>query len=258
MATPQKIAVVGAGIVGVSTALWLKRDGHDVTLFDRISLLSKDGPLFLKWGYLPKLLPWLIPFLRGANESSVRRTATALADILGDSVDQHAAIARGTEAEKYITTGRYTFLYRDRAYFAKDALGFSIRAEHGFTWDELDRDALQQIDPHLGPDYSFGAAVHDHGWITNPGAYVAALFEAFRALGGEFKQSEVDDIQSTETATQVSANGETTVYDRLVLASGAWSRKLAERLQAAEPVHDRRREVCPDADGTRCPRGWAG
>lgn len=265
MTTPQKIAVVGAGIVGVSTALWLKRDGHDVTLFDRISpgdtaqtsygnagllarssiipvpvpglikavpkmLLSKDGPLFLKWGYLPKLLPWLIPFLRGANESSVRHTATALADILGDSVDQHAAIARGTEAEKYITTGRYTFLYRDRAYFAKDALGFSIRAEHGFTWDELDRDALQQIDPHLGPDYSFGAAVHDHGWITNPGAYVAALFEAFRALGGEFKQSEVDDIQSTETATQVSANGETAVYDRLVLASGAWSRRLAERL----------------------------
>ena len=275
MTSPLKIAVVGAGIVGVSTALWLKRDGHDVTLFDRVSpgdpkqtsygnagllarssiipvpvpglvkavpkmLLSKDGPLFLKWGYLPKLVPWLIPFLKGANETSVRRTAAALSDILADSVDQHAAIARGTEAERFITTGRYTFLYKDRAYFAKDTLGFSIRAEHGFTWDELDRDALLQIDPHLGPGYTFGAAVHDHGWITNPGAYVSALFDAYRSLGGAFKQTEVDDIQSTETATQISANGETAFYDRLVLASGAWSRRLAERLGHRVPLETER------------------
>lgn len=265
MTTPLKVAVIGAGIVGTSTALWLKRDGHEVTVFDRIEpgdpkqtsygnagllarssvipvptpglvkavpkmLFGTDGPLFLKWRYLPKLLPWLVPFLRGANEAAVRRTAAALSDILGDAVDQHAAIARGTDAEQYITKGRYTFLYKDRAYFEKEALSFAIRAEHGFTWDEMDRDALLQVDPNLGPAYTFGAAVHDHGWITNPGAYTAALFDAFRTLGGTFRQAEVDDIASGETSAQVIAGGETHRFDRLVLASGAWSRKLAERL----------------------------
>ena len=266
MTTPLKIAVIGAGIVGVSTALWLKRDGHDVTVFDRIEpgdpkqtsygnagllarssvipvptpglikavpkmLLRKDGPLFLKWRYLPKLLPWLIPFLKGANEEAVRRTATALTDILGDAVDQHAALAEGTDATQYIAKGQYTFLYKDRAYFEKEALSFSIRAEHGFTWDELDRDALLQIDPNLGPDYGFGASVHDHGWITNPGAYTAALFDAFRKMGGTFIQAEVQDLKSRNNGgAQVTAAGETLDFDRAVLASGAWSKKLGEGL----------------------------
>jgi len=275
MTTPLKIAVIGAGIVGTSTALWLKRDGHDVSVFDRINpgdpkqtsygnagllarssvipvptpglikaapkmLLSKNGPLFLKWRYLPKLIPWLVPFLKGANEADVRRTADALSDILGDSVDQHAQIARGTGAEQYITTGRYTFMYRDRESFKKDALAFSIRAEHGFTWDEMDRDALLQADPNLGPAYSFGAAVHDHGWITNPSAYVSGLFESFLSLGGHFIQSEVDDIGGDEEISTVSTAGEVHKFDRIVLASGAWSKKLAERLGHRIPLETER------------------
>ena len=266
MTTPLKVGVIGAGIVGVSTALWLTRDGHDVTVFDRIDpgdpnqtsygnagllarssvipvptpglikavpkmLLGNDGPLFLKWRYLPKLLPWLIPFLKGANEETVRRTATALTNILGDAVDQHTALAEGTDAAQYIIKGQYTFLYKDRAYFEKEALSFSIRAEHGFTWDELDRDALLQIDPNLGPDYGFGASVHDHGWITNPVAYTAALFDAFRSLGGTFIKAEVQDLSPLEGgAAQVTAAGESHKFDRAVLASGAWSKKLGDSL----------------------------
>lgn len=266
MASPLKIAVIGAGIVGVSTALWLRRDGHNVTVFDRIEpgdskqtsygnagllarssvipvptpglikavpkmLLTKDGPLFLKWRYLPKLLPWLIPFLKGANESTVRRVATALTDILGDAVEQHTTLAEGTDAAQYITKGSYTFLYKDRAYYEKEALSFSIRAENGFTWDELDRNALLEIDPNLGPDYGFGASVHDHGWITNPGAYTAALFDAFRALGGTFVKAEVQDLTPLENGSaQVTASGETHQFDRVTLASGAWSKKLADKL----------------------------
>jgi len=216
MASPLKIAVIGAGIVGVSTALWLRRDGHNVTVFDRIEpgdskqtsygnagllarssvipvptpglikavpkmLLTKDGPLFLKWRYLPKLLPWLIPFLKGANESTVRRVATALTDILGDAVEQHTTLAEGTDAAQYITKGSYTFLYKDRAYYEKEALSFSIRAENGFTWDEV--------------------------------------------------KAEIQDLTPLENGSaQVTASGETHQFDRVTLASGAWSKKLADKL----------------------------
>ena len=275
MTSPLKIAVVGAGIVGVSTALWLKRDGHNITVFDQIDpgqpeqtsygnagllaqssiipvptpglvkalprlLFGADGPVFLKWRYLPKLLPWAVPFLKGANEKTVRRVAAALSDILGDSVEQHAQIARGTAAEQYITTGSYSFLYKDRAGFEKEALSFSIRAEHGFSWDEMDRDALLQMDPNLGPDYAFGAAVRDHGWITDPGSYVSALFEAYRTLGGNFIRAQADDIRKDGNAVRIDAAGEKHKFDRVVIASGAWSKKAAERFGHKIPLESER------------------
>lgn len=271
----MKIAVIGAGIVGVSTALWLCRDGHEVTLFDRIEpgdpaqasygnagllarsmiiqvptpgllkavpgmLFGKDGPLFLKWRYLPRLMPWLVPFLRTGNEATLRRTALALMDILSDAVDQHQAIARGSAAAAFIQTGAYSFLYPNRAAFEKEALDFEIRREHGFTWDELDRAALLERDPDLGPAIGFGASVHDHGWISDPGGYVAALCNEFRALGGVFHRAEVKAIAAGEHGPTVVANGETRRFEQLVLASGAWSRRLAESLGHKIPLETER------------------
>ena len=102
----KTIAVIGAGIVGVSTAIWLPRDGHKVILIDKVGpgegtsygnggvlasvaggpvtgpglfkkapkmALDPNQPLFLKWGYLPKLMPWLWKYLSHANEVDTRR-----------------------------------------------------------------------------------------------------------------------------------------------------------------------------------------
>ena len=107
MSTPMTV-VVGAGIVGVSAAIWLKRAGHDVTLIDKGApgmgasygnacvlascavvpvtapgltlkgpklLLDPNFPLFLRWSYLPKLVPWLMRYLSHANDNDTRRIA---------------------------------------------------------------------------------------------------------------------------------------------------------------------------------------
>ena len=120
----KTIAIIGAGIVGVSTAIWLQRDGHDVILIDKAGpgegtshgnggvlascsivpvtvpgllgkapkmLFSRSQPLFLKWGYLPKLLPWLRQYLSHANVADVERIAAALTPIVGDSLNEHKA-----------------------------------------------------------------------------------------------------------------------------------------------------------------------
>ena len=89
--TGKHVAIIGAGIVGVSTAIWLQRAGHSVTLIDPKGpaggtsygnagvlasaavvpvtvpgllfkapgmLFDKNSPLFLRWSYLPKLIPF--------------------------------------------------------------------------------------------------------------------------------------------------------------------------------------------------------
>jgi len=275
MSAGLKIAVIGAGIVGVSTAEWLRRDGHAVTLIDRIEpgdpaqtsygnagllartavvpvsvpgllkhvpsmLMDPDGPLFLRWSYLPRLLPWLMPFLRNGREDKVREISTSLDAILGDSVDQHRALSAGTAAADYIETGDYAYLYKDRAAFEKDAWGFGIRREHGAEWEEWDRAALLERDPHLSEQVGFAAALKDHGWIRDPGAYVAALFAAYRAGGGGFQLGEVDAIAPAEAGGTVTVAGEATAYDRIVVASGVWSRRMAEQLGHTVPMEAER------------------
>ena len=174
-----RIAVVGAGIVGVSTAEWLRRDGHDVTLIDRNDpgqptqtsygnagilaassyipvpvpgllrkvpkmLLDPMGPLHLKWRYLPRLLPWLVPFLKRANQHDMEETIRALATIVTDTVEQHRALAAGTPAEAFIRPGIYAFLYRSRAACEADDLGHAIRQENGSSTSSLEGSAVAE------------------------------------------------------------------------------------------------------------------
>ena len=113
----KTVAIVGAGIVGVSTAIWALRDGHKVILIDRegpaagtsfgnggvlasaavipvstpgllrkapAMLLDPNEPLFLKWRYTPKLIPYLMKFLRYTSEEAVRVRAKAMKEIIGE------------------------------------------------------------------------------------------------------------------------------------------------------------------------------
>ena len=263
----MRLIVVGAGIVGVSTAEWLRRDGHAVVLIDRVPpgdpaqtsfgnagilapggvvpvsvpgliwkvpgyLLAREPPLHLHWRSLLRMAPWLARFLWNGRRAEVERIARALIPLIGDAVDQHLALARGTEAARFIERAPYTMIYRDRAAFEKDAFGYALRKSLGIAWDEWDRAALSTRDPELSQVYGFAAALRDQGFITAPGPYVAALAGHFRRHGGGFVAGEVVDIAPTDDgrAGVVLAGGARREADRVVLAAGVWSAALAARL----------------------------
>lgn len=261
----MRIAVLGAGIQGVSAAEWLRRDGHAVTLIDRVPpgdpaqasygnagvlansgvvpvpvpglwrrapgmLLDPDGPLFLKWRYLPRLMPWLVRYMARARRGEVERISRALATLIGDAADAHRALAAGTGAERFIGTARYTHLYADRAAWEADTLSRRLRAEAGIREEPLDRAALLERDPGLGPRYGFGVAFAGSGCITDPGSYVAALAGHFARHGGEIRRAEVRDVAPAGEGVTVTGPEGAERYDRAVLAMGAWSGALARRL----------------------------
>lgn len=255
--------VIGAGITGVSAALWLRRAGVDVTLIDRIlpgdpeqtsygnagllaraaivpvsepgiltkaprMLLDPESPLFLKWHYLPRLLPWLVPFLRNSAPGKFEPIVRALAGLTSDSVDQHIALAKGTEAAKFIQQGDYTFYYQSRKYFEKDALGMSLRRDAGMTPFELNRAEMLERDPNVSARYNFAAMFPDHGWLTSPSRYVQALADAFQKLGGRFEQAEIAEL--ADGAVTLKGGGGVRKADKIVLAAGAWSATLAKQV----------------------------
>ncbi|WP_425080564.1 NAD(P)/FAD-dependent oxidoreductase [Ruegeria arenilitoris] len=274
MSERKTIAIIGAGIVGVSTAVWLQRDGHDVILIDKAGpgegtshgnggvlascsiipvtvpgllqkapkmLFDPSQPLFLKWGYVPKLLPWLLRYLKHANASDVERIAAALTPIVGDSLNDHKALAHGTGAEKWIVPSDYLFLYENRKHFENDALGWDIRRKHGFAWDELEGEAFHAYDPIFSNDLGFAARLGDHGHITDPGRYVKDLAAHVEDNGGKVIRAAVEDVvRDNGKVTGVRASGTTIPCDTAIITAGVWSGPLADQLGISVPLESER------------------
>lgn len=270
--------IVGAGITGVCAAEWLRRDGWTVILIDPIQpgapeqtsygnagllsrtsvlpiatpsllrnipsmLLDPDSPLFLRWSYLPRLLPWLLPFLRSAKGERVGEISLALAALTFDANEQHLSLARGTPAEAFIRRGDLVSLYRNRQAYDGDVLTRQTREQFGLVPWLLDRKDILARDPNIGPAYQFATVFDDFCWLTSPGAYVASLFEHVMRNGGHFRRSRVVSLEPGTSPRLLLDDGQTLTGDTIVLASGAWSGKLARttgvrvRLEAERGYH---------------------
>lgn len=270
----RHILVIGAGIVGISTAIWLQRAGQKVTLLDRIGpaagtsfgnagilaaasvvpvpvpglmrkaprmLFDPNQPLFLKWGYLPRLLPFLRQYLKHGTLPEVDRISTGLTTLLHDSVEQHLALAHGTPAAEFVKPGNYMFGYANKAAFDADSLAWSIRTKRGFKFHERNAEALAAYDPALKGRFGYGVECPNHGLITDPGAYVTALASHFEDNGGEIIIADVHDINQPpgQPCVTTTNTGEITA-DAVVLATGAWSGALAKKLGITVPLESER------------------
>ena len=272
---PKRVAVVGAGIVGVSTAIWLQRmGGASVTLIDREGpaagtsygnagvlaagavvpvttpgliwkapgmLFDPMKPLFLRWSYLPRLAPFLRRYLAHSDAARVEEISKGLTDLLADSADQHASLAAGTPAERFVVKGDYLFGYADRAAYEADGFAWGVRDRRGFDYEELDRAALAAFDPALEGRFGFGVRCPDHGMIADPGAYVRALHDHFVAGGGESVIASVEDFRMEDgrVAALVTDQGEIAA-DEYTVTIGAWSGPLARKLGVAMPLESER------------------
>ncbi len=266
--------VIGAGIVGVSSAIWLRRAGLDVTLVDRAApgtgtshgnggvlaacamvpvtapglihkapgmLLNGDFPLFMRWSYMPRLLPWLMKYLRNANDADTRRIAQDLTPIVSDSVEQHKSLCTELGLGDWVSESDYCFAYRSRADFEKEAYTWELREAAGFTPELISGPELRSYEPNLGPEITCLAIMKNHGYIRSPGGYVQALAKAFEGMGGTIRMAEVKDVTMTDGAvTAVETTQGTIACDELVLATGVWSKPLMAKLGLNVPLEAER------------------
>ncbi len=264
LASNNKIAIIGAGIVGVSTAIWLQRDGFDVVLLDRegpaagtsfgnggvlassaivpvnapglstsapAMIFNPNSPLFIRWSYLPKMLPWFMQFLRRANVTDAGNAAKALAAILYDSLEQHQALAEGTGAERWLKASDYLFVYKDRTGFEKEKYSWSLRKDLGFEWDELEGETVDQHEPMFQGTRKFAIRLKNHGHITDPGQYVKTLASHFTENGGELVLAEAEDfVLENNRLKGIKTSDGMLECDKVVISAGVWSKTLAAKL----------------------------
>jgi D-amino-acid dehydrogenase len=271
------VVVVGAGMVGVATAWELLADGHRVTIVEPgepggtqaasfgnggwISpasvvpmsvpgiwlsvpgyLMDPDGPLTIRWSKLPKLMPWLVRYLlAGATRPRVEATARALASLLHDAPDRHAALAETLGCPEMIRRTGLLYAYRDRAAFAADALGWDLRRQNAVGWRELEGEALAAAAPDLDPRYGFGALVESGAWCREPGAWVAKVAAAAIARGAELRATTATGFATTAgRLIGVETAAGTIACDAAVVAAGIRSKELAKKAGDAIPLESER------------------
>jgi len=257
----KTIAVIGAGVVGTSIALELRKRGADVTLIDRdepgggcsrgnsgaISpasvaplsmpgvvasvprmLLDAESPLFLPPGYWLRALPWLLRFVAAARPEVVEASAAKLADLHSGALEAHEKMTRELGVPELFLRRGHLHLYPDEPALAKDAGGWRMREAYGFHAQRLDRAGIEALEPNVSSRYRVGMFLADHATILNPFRYVQAMAGAFSAAGGRVARSAVRALRPTARGWQIDADsgaaGE--AFDEAVVAAGAWSRAL--------------------------------
>ena len=266
--------MIGAGMVGVATASWLLRDGHEVTLIDPAPpgqgasfgnagcfnpssvvpiampgtlkkvpgyLMDPLGPLQIKWSYLPRLAPWLIRYIRAGTPERIERQAVALKSLLGPCLDTLMDLARAAGAERYIARNGILIAYRTEAAWNADAYAWDIRKRNGIEWHELNADELRQFDPNLSREFTRGKHVFNNGHCLDPGGLVAALADAVQRDGGRLLQARATGFSFDGGKLRaVTTDGGEVGADAAVLAAGAYSKHLAAMLGDPVPLETER------------------
>ncbi|MGH1577916.1 NAD(P)/FAD-dependent oxidoreductase [Planktotalea sp.] len=268
------ILVAGAGIVGVSTAIWLQRAGHDVTIVDREGpasgtshgnagvlaaggvvpvttpslfksapgmLLRQDSPLFIRWPYFPKLLPFLAKYMAHATNNHVDHYARSMNTLLHDSYDQHMALAKGTPAERFVGDQDYCFGYKTHADYLADSYAWGKRDAQGVEYEVLTGSEYAQEDSAFGTAFETIVRCKNHGRISDPGAYVKALAEHFVEQGGTLEIATINDVDMDGGAiTALDTSAGRLAADKIVFALGPWSKQIAHKLGVKVPFESER------------------
>lgn len=259
-ASPRAI-VVGAGIIGICSALALRRVGYEVLVVDRGEpameasrgnasciaaseiipmavpgllwkvprwLLDPLGPLAVRPARLPRLVPWLLRFLRdGATWEQVRCKTAAMAPLLESAWTLWPDLLRESGLSDHLQARGWITVYETDAAFTADRRTLDLRAEHGVPVQKLTAADLHDLEPDLAPVFRHAVLFPRTAHLSNPYRVTRALFDRLTAEGAvSFRQDTVTDA-SGEGVTL--ADGTHLPADVVVIAAGAWSDALCRR-----------------------------
>jgi D-amino-acid dehydrogenase len=269
------IVVIGAGIIGTTIAYELQRRGQSVVLVDRDTpgkgasygnmasiavtefmpasrpgvwaqmpkwMLDPEGPVRIRPGYMPKLVPWFMRFLSASRPSKLRELEAAGAALCGRVYQDLDVLLKETGLEHMLSEQGCLSLYSDEAEFRADREHIEILERFGFAHQVLDGRAVRDMEPALTHKIGKAILFPENRSIADPYKLVVALSERFTALGGRIEQREVVGFDfADDSISAVKLNdGRRLVPSQVVLAAGAFTGRLSALLNEPIPLETER------------------
>ena len=268
-----KIAIIGAGIQGICNALFLQKKGYQVTLFDKDEpgnlsasygnaghfspyasiplnrpdilldvpkmLLSSSGPLALKWNYVPKMIPWFLKFIKNCSTKNMMHTAKYMHQILDIALPAYDELFEEIDLSGLVENKGIMYIWNDQNLKSRE-LEINIRNEIGAEQQLLNQKEIHDLEPNIKKIYHAGVFYKKAKHARNPKKILLKLFDLFLKKGGKFLKLNIQNLQFDEEKPILKSDAQTFVFDRIVIACGAFSKKLTDKLDEKIPLDTER------------------
>ena len=269
----SSVGIIGAGIQGVCTGLQLVKKGIPVTIFDKNDpgrmasygnaghfspyailqlnrpdviydvpkmLFSSYGPLALKWNYIPKMLPWIFKYLKSSTKKSMMHTAKNMHQILNLSLEAYDEVFNEIDINNLVEKKGIIYIWTNKNLKSRK-LEIKIRNDFGIKQRLLTKEEILNLEPNLNPVFDAGV-IFDYAYhARDPLGILKKIFELYISNGGKFIKSEVNEINETSNSTTiVKTNSKDFIFEKLVVACGAFSKKFTDQLGEKIPLDTER------------------
>ena len=273
----KSVGIVGSGIQGVCTGLQLIKKGIPVTIFDRHDpmssqfkaasygnaghfspyavlqfnrpdvlydvpqmLLSSFGPLALKWNYIPKMLNWLLHYFKNCNQKSMMHTAKNMHQILSLSNDAYEEIFQEIDTTGLIEKKGIIYIWTNKNLKSRK-LEIKVRDDLGIQQKLLTQKQILELEPNLNPVFDAGVIYESAMHARDPHGILKKIFRLFISKGGKFIQENIVNLkQSRVNQTIIKSENSEYVFEKSVIASGAFSKNLTDQLGEKIPLDTER------------------
>ena len=273
MSNKLRIGIVGAGIQGISNALFLQKKGFDITLFDReepgspvasygnaghfspyaslslnrtdvltdvpAMLLSSTGPLAIKWNYVSKMIPWFIKFIKNTSKKKMMHTSKYMHQILNLALPAYDELFDEIDLEGLVENKGILYIWNDQDLKSRE-LEIRVRDELGVKQQLVNKKEIHDLEPNIKPFYHAGVYYSYARHARNPKKILLKLFELFLKKGGKFEKKNIKNIEFENEKPLFKTDYEKYKFDKIVITCGAFSKKLTDNLGEKIPLDTER------------------
>ena len=272
-ATKPNLAVIGAGVVGLCTALAAQKEGYHVTLLDSNPpgkaasfgnagylatelmdplgtkkvlkmapklWLDPKGPVCLPWKHFTKAAPWLLKFVAASSDERAEYSRKALLSLNAEAVPAWHRLMQDVGGEEHLISDGYLLVWEDPSKKTDAHEHLAHMRRFNIPCEYVEGARLAELEPTLAKRISHALYYPKATRVSDPFTVCQLLYQAFQERGGVFIQEPVMSLQAGSHNIEVHLARDQQALGQVIICGGAWSKQLLEQVGLTVPLEAER------------------